>query len=136
MLVEEKLKSIQLPKSVARTPKTGESSSVKRTTHAQTTSRAIVRPNSHKWKPAFTELEWFRPYLGCRQQYCTLNGQKSSPQQVTCGMLQGSCLGPLLVILYLNDFESCLKFSKANLYAGDKEVSFSSNELSDVTRNF
>ena len=38
--------------------------------------------------------------------------------------------------MYLNDFESCLKFSKANLYADDTEVTFSSNELSDVTRNF
>ena len=33
-------------------PMTGESSSLKQTTHAQTTGRAIVRPNSHKWKPA------------------------------------------------------------------------------------
>ena len=82
------------------------------------------------------ELEWFRSYLSCRQQYCALNGHKSSSQQVTCGIPQGSCLGPLLFILYLNDFESCLKFSKANLYADDTEVSFSSNELSDVTRNF
>ena len=82
------------------------------------------------------ELEWFRSYLSCRQQYCALNGHKSSSQQVTRGIPQGSCLGPLLFILYLNDFESCLKFSKANLYADDTEVSFSSNELSDVTRNF
>ena len=82
------------------------------------------------------ELEWFRSYLSCRQQYCALNGDKSSSQQVTSGIPQGSCLGPLLFILYLNDFESCLKFSKANLYADDTEVSFSSNEPSDVTRNF
>ena len=58
-----------------------------------------------------TELEWFRSYLSCRLQYCTLNGHKSSSQQVTCGILQGSCLGPLSFILYLNDFESCLKSS-------------------------
>ena len=71
------------------------------------------------------ELEWFRSYLRFRQQYCSLNGHKSSLLQVTCGIPQGSCLGPLLFILYLNDFESCLKFSKANLYADDTEVSFS-----------
>ena len=82
------------------------------------------------------ELEWFRSYLSCRQQYCTLNGHKLSSQQVTCGILQGSCLSPLLFILHLNDFQSWLKFSKANLYADDTEDSFSSNELSDLTRNF
>ena len=82
------------------------------------------------------ELEWFRSYLSCRQQYCTLNGHKSSSLQFTCGIPQGTCLGPLLFILYLNDFEYCLNISRANLYADDTEVSFSSNELSDVARNF
>ena len=82
------------------------------------------------------ELEWFRSYLRSRQQYCSLNGHKSSLLQVTCGIPQGSCLGPLLFILYLNDFESCLKFSKANLYADDTEVSFSSSNPSDVMQNF
>ena len=52
------------------------------------------------------------------------------------GFHRGSCLGPLLFILYLENFESCLKFSKANIYADDTEVSFSSSDLSDVTRNF
>ena len=61
------------------------------------------------------ELEWFRSYLRSHQQYCSLNGHKSSLLQATYGIPQGSCLGPLLFILYLNDFESCLKFSKANL---------------------
>ena len=61
---------------------------------------------------------------------------KSCLLQVTCGMLQGSCLGPLLFILYLDDFESCLKFSKAILYADDTEASFSSSNPSDVMQNF
>ena len=47
-----------------------------------------------------------------------------------------SCLGPLLFILYLNDFETCLKFSKAYLYADDTEVSLSSNETGDLIQNF
>ena len=42
---------------------------------------------------------------------------------------------PVTVILYLNDFESCLKSSKANLYADDADFSFSSNEPSEATRN-
>ena len=40
------------------------------------------------------------------------------------------------MILYLNDFETCLKFSKANLYADDAEVTLSSNEFGDVIQNF
>ena len=82
------------------------------------------------------EVEWFRSYLKNRQQYCSLNGKKSSSRPITCGIPQGSCLGPLLFILYLNDFETCLKFSKANLYADDTEVSLSSNETGDLIQNF
>ena len=82
------------------------------------------------------EVEWFRSYLKNRQQYCSLNGNKSSSRPVTCGIPQGSCLGPLLFILYLNDFETCLKFLKANLYADDTEVSLSLNETGDLMQNF
>ena len=82
------------------------------------------------------EVEWFRSYLKNRQQYCSLNGNKSSYRPATRGIPQGSCLGPLLFILYLNDFETCLKFSKANLYADDTEVSLSSNEIGNVRQNF
>ena len=82
------------------------------------------------------EVEWYRSYLRNRQQYCSLNGNKSSSRPVTCGIPQGSCLGPLLSISYLNDFETCLKFSKANLYVDDTEVSLSSNEIGDVIQNF
>ena len=78
------------------------------------------------------EVEWFRSYLKNRQQYCSLNGNKSSSRPVTRGIPQGSCLGPS----YLNDFQTCLKFSKAYLYADDTEVSLSSNEIGNVIQNF
>ena len=43
-------------------------------------------------------------------------------------MPQGSCLGPLLFTLYLNDFERCLKYSKANIYADDTNITIASND--------
>ena len=49
-------------------------------------------------------------------------------KDITCGIPQGSCLGPLLFILYLNDFEKCLKYSKANIYANDNNVTIASND--------
>ena len=61
---------------------------------------------------------------------------KSSSRPVACGIPQGSCLGPLLFMLYVNDFKTCLKFSKANLYGDGTEVSLSSNETGDVMQNF
>ena len=55
---------------------------------------------------------------------------------ITCGVPQGSFLGPLLYIIYLNDFTSCLQFSKANLYADDTETTISSSDIGNLTRSF
>ena len=71
---------------------------------------------------------WFKSYLLNRQQYCSLHGKNSKKREVTCEIPQGSCLGPLLFILYLNDLERCLKYSKANSYADDTNVTIASNE--------
>ena len=53
--------------------------------------------------------DWFTSYLQNRKQFCTVDGHRSSAKMVTCGIPQGSCLGPLLFIIYLNDFETCLE---------------------------
>ena len=70
---------------------------------------------------------WFKSYLDNKQQYYSLNGKKSKAGEVQCGIPQGSCLGPLLFKIYLNDFERSLKFSKANIYADD--VAIASNDI-------
>ena len=66
--------------------------------------------------------DWFESYLTNRTQFCTLNGNKSKPKKVTCGIPQGSCVGPLLFIIYLNDFENSLQYSKASIYPDDTNV--------------
>ena len=53
-----------------------------------------------------TELKWFESYLTKRQQVCFINGHTSSPRQITCGVPQGSVLGSLVFLLYINDIAS------------------------------
>ena len=72
---------------------------------------------------------WFKSYLQNRKQFCSVNGQRSLASEVACGIPQGSCLGPLLFIIYLNDFEKFLEFSRASVYADDTTIRIVSNDV-------
>ena len=78
------------------------------------------------------ENNWFKSYLTNRSQYCSIDGQVSDIMEIECGIPQGSCLGPLLFIIYLNDFEHCLQHSRANMYADDTEITISSNNQTEL----
>ena len=48
-------------------------------------------------------IKSFMEYMGNRTRRTTVNGHTSEKARVTCGTAQGSILGPLLLIIYLND---------------------------------
>ena len=75
------------------------------------------------------EIRWFRSYLTNRKQCCKVNGQLSDLESITTGVPQGSCLGPLLFIIYVNDLHFSLRHSDVNMYADDTSLSFSSKSI-------
>ena len=67
-------------------------------------------------------LEWFRSYLKNRKQFVTINGHCSSHQYLDCGVPQGSLLGPLLFIIYINDIQYSSKILNFVLFSDDSNV--------------
>lgn len=76
-------------------------------------------------------VRWVRSYISNRCQAVKLNGYLSRFVRVTSGVAQGSLLGPLLFLIYINDISSCFHFSKCLLYADDIKIFTTINSISD-----
>ena len=77
-------------------------------------------------------LNWFRSYLSSRTQKVCINGILSEPNFISHGVPQGSVLGPLLFLLYINDLPSCSNILKFHLFADDTSIFFSHTNAKDL----
>ena len=69
-----------------------------------------------------TAFNWFKSYLKDRPQFDDLNGAHFSVKTLLCGIPQGSNLGPLLFLIYINDIANCSKILKIRLFADDTNI--------------
>ena len=64
-------------------------------------------------------LLWLQNYISNRYQRVVVGGQQSKWGRVTAGVPQGSVLGPLLFLLYINDIANCVQDVQVRLFADD-----------------
>ena len=77
-------------------------------------------------------LCWFKSYLSNRVQRTSCGNELSNAQPITCGDPQGSILGPLLFIVYINDLPRLPKHCNISLYADDTVLYCFSSSISDL----
>ena len=75
---------------------------------------------------------WFESYLSGRIQQCSVNGHLSNSRSLICGIPQGTILGPLLFLVYINDLPNCLAHAEPRMYADDTHLTFASNNMKDI----
>ena len=77
-------------------------------------------------------LLWFRNYLSRRQQAVSFSSINSSLKKIICGVPQGSILGPLLFLIYVNDLYVSSKILNFTLFADDTNIFFSGENLKSM----
>ena len=76
----------------------------------------------------------FKSYLSNRNQYVSINGFDSGLTSINHGVPQGSVLGPLLFLLYINDLNQAIKFCKVNHFADDTNLLCLGNSIKKLNK--
>ena len=77
---------------------------------------------------------WFRSYLSNRFQLTAISDVQSTLRPVQVGVPQGSILGPLLFLVYINDLPECLEDCEVALYADDTMIYFSNSCVTEIDK--
>ena len=75
--------------------------------------------------------QWFQSYLEDRTNMCSIIGLSSSCS-LSCRVHQGTILGPLFFLLYINDLPNYLSNCKPRIYADDTHLTFASNNIHNI----
>ena len=98
----------------------------------ETISRPLLLNTIKRFGISSTAFRWFESYLSDRTQRTVFNDSVSSPVENDLGVPQGSVLGPLLFIMYINDMRRVLRFCDINLFADDTVLFIAAKNLKEA----
>ena len=87
-----------------------------------TVDHSILLSKLYHYRICGLANKWFESYLANRKQFVSINGFESSTSNITCGVPQGSVLGLLLFLIYINDLHVAIKHCKVHHFADDKNL--------------
>ena len=99
-----------------------------------TVDHDILLQKLHHYGIRGCAYSWFESYLTHRTQFVTYNGAKSKKLAIKWGVPQGSILGPLLFLIYINDLHTVCKQSLPILFADDTNLFLSGKNLDDMEK--
>ena len=76
--------------------------------------------------------EWFKSYLTGRKQYVCVNGKTSNIDNLSHGVPQGSILGPLLFLIFINDLPNIFPIAHFVLYADDANIIVTGKTIEEI----
>ena len=77
-------------------------------------------------------LNLLASYLADRKQTCQVNNKKSGLRTISCGIPQGSILGPLFFLVYINDLPNCLKQTTPQMFADDTSLTAYGKSIEEI----
>ncbi len=97
-----------------------------------TVNHSLLLQKLYRYGIRGTPLVWLTNYLNNRMQYVEIDGVRSSNLKVNCGVPQGSTLGPLLFLIYVNDMPNCSKKVAFRIFADDTALFYSSKNSNEL----